>query len=146
MEEYLTYLLMLVMPGEDEPEALKAQAVLLRTELAARCREQGGKIIFSEAEELERFYGGYGDKEELAAYRRAVEATEGQILTCGGKPIRASSLRLTEEGERSFCYVAEDGRDFAMNQKEAEKFAREGENWKKILTHFFFETELTKFE
>lgn len=146
MEDYLTYLLMLVMPEEDEPEALKAQAVLLRTELAARCLEQEGKTIFLEAEELGRFYAGYGDKEELMAYRRAVEATAGQILTYQGEAVRASSLRLTEEGERSFCYVTKDGRDFAMGQKEAENLAQEGKSWKEILSCFFFETELANFE
>lgn len=146
MEEYLTYLLMLVMPQEDETEALKVQAVLLRTELAARCLEQEEKTIFLEAEELGRFYGGYGDREELAAYRRAVEATAGQILTYQGETVRASSLRLTEEGERSFCYVAKDGRNFTMGQKDAENLAREGKTWKEILSYFFFDTELANFE
>lgn len=146
MEEYLTYLLMLLMSEESEQEALKAQAVLLRTELAARYREQEEKIIFLEAEELGRFYNGYEDKEELATYRRAVEATTGIILTCHGEAVRASSLRLTGEGERSFCYVTEDGREFAMSQKEAEGLAQEGKNWKEILSHFFFETELANFE
>ena len=145
MEEYLTYLLLLVMPESNEPETLKAQAVLLRTELAARCNEQEGKI-YLEAEELEQFYGGYEDEEELAAYRRAVTATAGTILTFHGRPIRASSLRLTEEGERSFCYVAEEGRDFVMNQKAADALAQEGRTWKEILSHFFLETELAKFE
>lgn len=146
MEEYLTYLLMLVMPEEDEPEALKAQAVLLRTELAARYREQKENTIFLEAEELGRFYGGYTDKEELAEYRRAVEATAGRILTCQGEAVRASSLRLTEEGGRSFCYVTKDGRELAMSQEEAEELSQEGKTWKEILSHFFFDSELANFE
>lgn len=146
VEEYLTYLLFLVMPEESEAEALKAQAVLLRTELAARYTEQEEKTIFLEAEELSRFYGGYGDAAELAAYRRAVAATAGTILTYHGEPVRASSLQLTGEGERSFCYVAAGGQEFAMSQKEAERLAREGKNWQEILTHFFFETELAEFE
>ncbi len=65
MEEYLTYLLLLVMPEESEAEALKAQAVLLRTELAARYTEQEDKIISLEAKELSRFYGGYEDVRSL---------------------------------------------------------------------------------
>lgn len=144
MEEYLTYLLLLVMPEDSEPETLKAQAVLLRTELAARCSGQEDKIRL-EAEELARFYGNYGDEEELAVYRRAVTATAGVILTCHGKPVRASSLQLTEAGERSFCYVAE-GKDYVMNQGEADGLAKEGKSWKEILSYFFFETELAKFE
>lgn len=146
MEEYLTYLLMLVMPQEDEAEVLKAQAVLLRTELAARCLEQEEETIFLKAEELERFYGGYGDKKELAVYRQAVDATAGQILTYQGEAVRASSLRLTEEGERLFCYVAKDGRTFTMGLREAENFAQEGKTWREILSRFFFETELANFE
>lgn len=146
MEEYLTYLLMLVMPEEGETEALKAQAVLLRTELAARYREQKENRIFLEAEELGRFYGGYGDKGELSAYRLAVEETTGLILTCQGEPVRASSLKLTEEGEKAFCYVTEDGRDFAMRQEEAENLAREGKTFREILSHFFFDSELANFE
>lgn len=146
MEEYLTYLLMLVMPEEGESEALKAQAVLLRTELAARYREQKEDTIFLEAAELARFYGGYGDKEELLEYRQAVEETAGLILTCQGEPVRASSLQLTEEGGRAFCYVTEDGREFAMRQEEAEGLAQEGKTFREILSYFFFDAELANFE
>lgn len=146
MEEYLTYLLMLVMPEEDEPEALKAQAALLRTELSVRYREQKENTISLDAEELGQFYGGYTDKEELAVYRRAVEATAGLILTCRGEAVRASSLRLTEEGDRSFCYATKDGRKFTMSQEEAEGLAQEGKTWKEILSYFFFDSELTNFE
>lgn len=146
MEEYLTYLLFLVMPEEGEQEALKAQAVLLRTELAARYRERGDHRIYLEAEELAQFYGGYGEAEELSAYRRAVTATAGKILLCSGEPVRASSLRLTGEGERSFCYMTGEGKEFVMSQKEAEALAQEGKTWKEILSYFFFETELANFE
>ena len=146
VEEYLTYLLLLVMPEENEAEALKAQAVLLRTELAARYTEQEEKTISLEAEELSRFYGGYGNMDELTVYRQAVADTEGMILTYQGEPVRASSLQLTGDGERSFCYVAAGGQEFAMSQKEAESLARKGNNWQEILAHFFFETELAEFE
>lgn len=146
MEEYLAYLLLLVMPDVSETEALKAQAVLLRTELAARYSEQGDRKIGLEAEELARFYGGYKDEEELAACRRAVEATAGMILTYRGNPVRACALRTTQEGERSFYYTADGGQEFAMNQKEAESLAQIGKNWKEILLHFFFEAELVNFE
>lgn len=146
MEEYLTYLLMLVIPDEEEAEALKAQAVLLRTELAARYREQEDKKIYLEAEELARFYGGYEDKEEVLAYARAVKATEGTILICHGEPVRASSLRLTGEGERSFCYMTDEGKEVVMSQKKAKDLAQEGKTWQEILASFFFETELANFE
>lgn len=146
MEEYLTYLLFLIMPDESEGEALKAQAVLLRTELAARYSEQGTQKIGLQAEELARFYGGYKETEELAACRRAVEATAGKILTYHADPVRASSLRVTGEGERSFYYATAGGQEFSMSQKEAESLAQTGKNWKEILSHFFFEAELVNFE
>lgn len=146
MEEYLTYLLLLIMPEGSEPEALKAQAVLLRTELAARYDGQEEKTIFLEAKELSRFYGGYTDEAELAACRKAAAATSGKILTYQGEPIRASSLRLTGQGERSFCYVTDGGQDFSMSQREAESLAQEGKTWQEILSHFFFEAELANFE
>lgn len=146
VEEYLTYLLLLVMPDESEGEALKAQAVLLRTELAARYTEQEESSISLEAEELSRFYGGYGDSAELTAYKQAVEDTAGTILMYHGEPVRASSLQLTGNGERAFCYVTDGGQDFTMSQKEAERLAQEGKNWQEILAHFFFETELANFE
>lgn len=146
MEEYLTYLLFLVVPKESGEEALKAQAVLLRTELAARYTEQADQTIFLEAEELSQFYAGEKDAEELAAYRRAVKATEGTILTFEGAPVRASSLRLTGDGEKSFYYVAAGGQDFVMDLKEAESLAQTGKNWREILDYFFFKTELAKFE
>lgn len=146
VEEYLMYLLLLVMPEESETEALKAQTVLLRTELAARYTEQKDKTIFLEAEELSRFYGGYGDAAELEVYRQAVEDTAGMILTYRGEPVRASSLQLTGEGEKSFCYVAAGGQDFAMSQKEAESLAQKGKNWQEILAYFFSDTELANFE
>ena len=45
LEEYLAYRLCLVMPNDYEKEAGKAQAVLLRTELAALYAEQGEKLL-----------------------------------------------------------------------------------------------------
>ncbi|MCM1268444.1 MAG: SpoIID/LytB domain-containing protein [Bacteroidales bacterium] len=117
-EEYLTYLLALLMPEESDPEVLKAQAVLLRTELAARYQEQETETLFSKAEELAQFYGGAGNEEELAAYRQAVGATTGIILTDRGEPVRASFMRLTGEGK----------------------------TWKEILFDSFSGTELANFE
>lgn len=79
-------------------------------------------------------------------YRHAVEATAGLILTFQGEAVRASSLRLTQEGARSFCYVAKNGREFVMSQEEAEGLAQEGKNFREILSQFFSESELANFE
>ena len=56
LEEYLTYRLCLVMPGDYGIEARKAQAVLLRTELAALYAEQGAKRVAVNGDGLAKFY------------------------------------------------------------------------------------------
>lgn len=109
LEEYLTYRLFLTMPGDYEPEAQKAQAVLLRTELAALYEEGEGREIAVDGEGLERFYrrGDQEREEALQSGRRAVEETEGQILTYQGKPVRASYFKVSNGQTRSAAEAGE---------------------------------------
>ncbi|MDE7246833.1 MAG: SpoIID/LytB domain-containing protein [Lachnospiraceae bacterium] len=97
LEEYLVYQLSLTMPDDYHSEAKKAQAVLLRTELAAMYQEQDNKKIVADGEGLTKFYlNGRGETEELLRKnRQAVKATEGLILTYRGEPIRASYFKLS---------------------------------------------------
>lgn len=97
MEEYLAYRLSLTMPEDYHMEAKKAQAVLLRTELAALYREQDEKKIVVDGEGLGKFYGDTGEENEevLRESRKAVEETEGLILTYLDEPIRASYFKLS---------------------------------------------------
>jgi stage II sporulation protein D len=125
MEEYLAYALAGVMPEDYEKEALKAQAVLLRTQLveAYLSAEQENmqtlnegenekENVFSEGElnqvrqiniennTIRRFY--YEDNDEaLAAYREAVEETAGIYLCYQGNPIRAAYFPLSNGRTRS---------------------------------------------
>lgn len=115
MEEYLVYRLAFVMPGEYEAEALKAQAVLLRTELALQYRESGQEEISVAGEGLTGFYRERDgiNAETLSKDRQAVEETAGMILTYRGDPIRASYFKLSngstrearEAGEKACPYL-----------------------------------------
>lgn len=97
MEEYLAYRLSLIMPEDYNREAKKAQAVLLRTELAALYQEQDDNKTAVDDEGLVKFYRNAGGETEkaLRESRQAVKETEGMILTCQGEPIRASYFKLS---------------------------------------------------
>lgn len=95
MEEYLVYKLESVMPDCYEHEALKAQAVLLRTELIQACREQGTEEIRMPCDGLEKWYGAGDSKEELKSYQEAVEETDGLYLCYQGEPIQASYFKVS---------------------------------------------------
>lgn len=101
LEEYLAYRLCLVMPGDYEIEARKAQAVLLRTELAALYAEQGEKRITVDGDGMAKFYrAAAGQEESLKKSRQAVKETEGKILIYRGEPIRASYFRVSNGSTR----------------------------------------------
>lgn len=101
LEEYLAYRLCLVMPGDYEAEARKAQAVLLRTEMAALYAEQREKRVTVDGDGLAKFYSAAAEQEEsLKKSRQAVKETEGKILTFQGEPIRASYFRVSNGSTR----------------------------------------------
>ena len=106
MEEYLVYRLFLVMPGEYEPETLKAQAVLLRTELAAQYLEEGESIRVA-GDGLAAFYAEPEgvEAEAFSKSRQAVEETAGMILTYQGEPIRASYFSVSNGHTRAASEV-----------------------------------------
>lgn len=115
LEEYLVYRLSMTMPEDYHLEAKKAQAVLLRTEMAALYREQEDKKMVVDGEAFARFYGNEGGEEEeaLRESRQAVKETEGLILTYRDEPIRASYFKLSngqtreakENGEEDCPYL-----------------------------------------
>lgn len=95
MEEYLTYKLESVMPSSYEQEALKAQAVLLRTELLQVFQEQGSDRLEIEGDGLEKWYHAKEKQEETRPYRQAVEDTRGVYLCYQGKPVQASYFKVS---------------------------------------------------
>lgn len=114
-EEYLAYRLSVTMPEDYHLEAKKAQAVLLRTELAALYQEADGRSIVADGEGLAKFYKDTGreTEEALRESRQAVEETKGMILIYRGKPVRASYFKLSngftreakESGEEECPYL-----------------------------------------
>lgn len=88
MEDYLAYKLAETMQGDYEKEALKAQAVLLRTELVQSYKAQNVKALRVEDSGLAKFY--YADDgEEPKDCKEVVEETKGLYLCYQGQPIQA---------------------------------------------------------
>lgn len=95
MKDYLVYKLETVMPGDYESEALKAQAVLLRTELIQAFQEQSAEYIIVESGGLEKWYEKNKTEEILRPYRQAVEETDGLYLCYQGEPIQVSYFKVS---------------------------------------------------
>lgn len=95
MEEYLVYRLALVMSEGYAEEAMKAQAVLLRTELVSSYKEAGSTVLQLEAQGVARLYGSRQKEEFLAECRKAVEETKGFYLVYQGEPIQASYFSIS---------------------------------------------------
>ncbi len=97
MAAYLPYALAAEMPASFEPEALKAQAVALRTFVLANARHEdadvctdGGCCAAWLDEPALRARWGMDFDANMARIRAAVAATDGQILTYGGQAIQAA--------------------------------------------------------
>lgn len=109
-ETYLAGVLAKEMPPDFEPEALKAQAVILRSNLYAKL-ETGGTVIFTEAfcpvSELERQWGRERAKAFADKLAEAVRSTENQVLQYQGNYVRLPYHRLsggqTRSGQEAFA-------------------------------------------
>lgn len=95
MEEYLVYRLAIVMPEAYEAEAMKAQAVLLRTELMSSYRESESTMLQVDENGLACFYGKKQKEDILSECRKAVEETRGFYLVYRGEPIQASYFKIS---------------------------------------------------
>ena len=106
MEEYLIYKLESVIPDTYESETLKAQAVLLRTELMRVIQEQGDERLQMSGDGLEKWYeANEAMKEELLPYRQAVTETDGLYLCYQGDPIQASYFKISNGQTRDAAQV-----------------------------------------
>lgn len=103
LEEYLYGYLPTVIPIEYELECLKAQAIILRTQLIASYKEkaqEGQSIIeatpgnYLSNNQLKKIWGDnyYINSEKI---RQAIEETKGVYLTYGGEPIQACFFRVS---------------------------------------------------
>ncbi len=105
LEEYLVYKLSAVIPQEYEKEALKAQAVLLRTEVVEALREEDTKSLQISGGGMERWYETDTGSEAYLPWRQAVEETAGLYLCCEGEPIQASYFKLSNGQTRDAAEV-----------------------------------------
>ena len=106
IEEYLVYKLNAVMPDDYEREALKAQAVLLRTEAMRAWQEQGGEQLRVSGDGLEKWYEADGGSDrDLLPYTEAVEETKGVYLCYQGDPIQASYFKISNGRTRDAAKV-----------------------------------------
>ena len=105
LEEYLVYKLSAVMPQEYEKEALKAQAVLLRTEVVEALREEDTKSLQISGGGMERWYETDTGSEAYVPWRQAVEEPAGLYLCCEGEPIQASYFKLSNGQTRDAAEV-----------------------------------------
>lgn len=114
MVEYLPYAIAAEMPADFAEEALKAQAVAARTYIlyctkhenpkhpqADICKQAGCCLAYADETELRGIWGAKFD-ENMAAIRKAVTDTDGQVLIYDETPILASfhssSAGKTESG------------------------------------------------
>ena len=108
LAEYLPGAVAAEMPVGYGPEALKAQAVAIRSYVLAShrhgdaniCTDSGCCLAYQTEEELRTLWGADYDKNRTAV-QAAADATDGQVLVYGGEIIQAvfhaSSQGLTED-------------------------------------------------
>lgn len=132
MEEYLIYKLESVIPDTYEPEALKAQAVLLRTEVVRARQEQDDDSLRVSGDVLEKWYEADGEtKKKLLPFIEAVEETEGLYLCYQGEPIRASYFKVSNGQTREAAKVWQTEKFpyltsvFCANDKAAQDYSSE---------------------
>lgn len=108
LEEYGIGILAREIPADYEEEALKAQAVLVRTDMYQQVQEGGGETALSgEFWDREQMHEAWGSSEGRN-YRRLSKAwqeTEGQILTWQDQPAYTPFFRLSNGCTRSGAEV-----------------------------------------
>ncbi len=137
MQDYLVEKLEMVMPKETEsgilyePEALKAQAVLLRTQLWSAIvsdREDGdGTSVTLQDDAFFHWEENPLTWEEECLYREAVCETDGIYLSYEGKPVKAAFFPISNGRTRNASEVmpGENYPYFAGTECERDLFASE---------------------
>ena len=91
VEEYLAGIVAEEIPLDGQPEAIKAQAVIARTELLRALESEAQKLPESMSrEEMLRLWGQDGFEKNYQVLEEALQTTKGEILTWEGKPIWAA--------------------------------------------------------
>lgn len=104
MEEYCIGVLAREIPADYKKEALKAQAILVRTEVCKKLQENGRDIVLEEPfwtkEDMEKAWGAVKTSSNYMKFEQIWKDTECQILTYEGKPVKASFFRLSNGSTR----------------------------------------------
>ncbi len=91
VEEYLAGIVAEQIPLDGQPEAIKAQAVIARTELVRALDSEEQKLPESMSrEEMLNLWGQDGFEKNYQVLEEALQTTKGEILTSEGKPIWAA--------------------------------------------------------
>ena len=91
VEEYLAGIVAEQIPLDGQPEAIKAQAVIARTELVRALESEEQKLPESMSrEEMLNLWGQDGFEKNYQVLEEALQTTKGEILTSEGKPIWAA--------------------------------------------------------
>lgn len=102
MEEYLTGVLAKEIPLDYQMEAIKAQAVIGRTSLAAALETEEKNLPASMSrEEMLKLWGQDGFEDNYQVLEEAVRATQGEVLYYSGKPIQAEFHAVSAGRTRS---------------------------------------------
>lgn len=104
IEEYCIGILAREIPIEYKKEALKAQAILVRTNVYAKLAENGRDTILEESfwtrEQMEESWGAVKQASNYKKLEQVWQETEGQIVIYDGKPARTSFFRLSNGNTR----------------------------------------------
>lgn len=109
IEEYCIGRLAKEIPASYEEEALKAQAVLVRTTVYGQILEGGSGVVlpdeFWTADEMRKQWGGGKYSAYYDKLKSAWEQTDGQVLMYGDKPANVPYCRLTNGNTRDGAEV-----------------------------------------
>lgn len=104
LDEYGIGALAKEIPPSYKKEALKAQAILIRTGICRTLAEGGAGAVLTEdfrtREQMEKAWGAAKYSSNYRRLKEAWEETEGQIVTYGGKPANTPFCRLSNGSTR----------------------------------------------
>lgn len=104
IEDYCIGIMAKEIPADYEKEALKAQAVLVRTDIYRKIEKEGSRAVFDTSfwtrEQMEEAWGAAGRARYYNKLKSAWQSTEGEILMYDGAPAKTPFFRLSNGSTR----------------------------------------------
>ncbi len=104
MEEYCIGILAKEIPADYEQEALKAQAILVRTDIYGKLAQNGNDMVLEDSfwskQQMGDSWGTSKYSSNYSALEKAWEETEGQVLIYNGKTAKTPFFRLSNGSTR----------------------------------------------